>query len=593
MPRMMNTNRLLQRFLLFVLLGVVALGLLYADLSNHGLAWRTFWSLTGEETPLAQIRGMVEWAGNLTRPQPLNDPYIAVNHTHENPYGINTFLQKEVEAPKVDEQLRMIADAGFTWIRQEFVWEDIEVDGRGQFTDSRNDVDGDGVIDTIDGWAKYDRIVDMAEKHGIRIQARLSNPPAWAQAQGDPSGFGIPDDLQDYVNFAAAAAERYRGRIRYYQIWNEPNIYPEWGALPDGSPRPIDPETYTELLCRTHDTLKAIDPEIVIISGALAPTSALSARDLNDFIFLQRMYDAGAGACFDILSMQGYGLNSGPTDRRMRPTTVNVGRSQYIREIMVRNGDAHKPIWISEAAWNSVPTPEENPDIIPPREMFGQVTPQQAAAYIPQFYTRAQQEWPWVGVINYWFFTLPDASRQNEPMYYFRMAEPDYNADKPTFTPLPVYESMRAFITTQDPVLSAGVKQLDGHWAVTYADGVQRVDVDGALFGKAAQAPALTFKAHGTGVRLRWMGGDLRVTVDGETRTLTAESGRWHESTLAESLLPRTFTISLEADVPLTFDALTVFDRSTQNLAPYVTLALTALAALVWAAWRVFLQGKP
>ena len=38
----------------------------------------------------------------------------------------------------------MISEAGFVWLRQEFPWEDIEVDGRGQFTDSRNDFDGDG-----------------------------------------------------------------------------------------------------------------------------------------------------------------------------------------------------------------------------------------------------------------------------------------------------------------------------------------------------------------------------------------------------------------------------------------------------------------
>ena len=25
---------------------------------------------------------------------------------------------------------------------------------------------------------------------------------------------------------------RYKGRIRYYQLWNEPNIYPEWGNYP-------------------------------------------------------------------------------------------------------------------------------------------------------------------------------------------------------------------------------------------------------------------------------------------------------------------------------------------------------------------------
>jgi len=58
---------------------------------------------------------------------------------------------------------------------------------------------------------------------------------------------------------------------------------------------------------------------VVIICGALASTIELGPRDMNDFIFLQRMYDAGAKDYFDIMAMQGYGLWSGPYDRRMNP----------------------------------------------------------------------------------------------------------------------------------------------------------------------------------------------------------------------------------------------------------------------------------
>jgi hypothetical protein len=245
--------------------------------------------------------------------------------------------------------------------------------------------------------------------------------------------------VQDFVNYAVAVATRYQGRLRFYQVWNEPNIYPEWGE------QPVNPEAYTNLLCRTYDALKAVDPNILVISGALAPTISLTGRDLNDFIFLQRMYDAGAGRCFDVMSVNGYGLNSGPTDRRMRPTTITFARNLYIRDIMVANGDAHKPIWISEAAWNPVP---DDPAIVNPLA-FGRVTPEQAARYMPLAYARAQQEWRWVGVIFYWFFTRPDDSWRTQPQYSFRMVEPDYSPEHPTFTPLPIYYAMQAYIQRQ------------------------------------------------------------------------------------------------------------------------------------------------
>jgi hypothetical protein len=67
------------------------------------------------------------------------------------------------------------------------------------------------------------------------------------------------------------------------------------------------------------------------------------------------MYAAGAGACFDVMSAQGYGLWSGPTDQRLRPTVINYPHNLYLRDIMVRQGDAAKPIWISEMGWNVAP----------------------------------------------------------------------------------------------------------------------------------------------------------------------------------------------------------------------------------------------
>jgi len=81
------------------------------------------------------------------------------------------------------------------------------------------------------------------------------------------------------------------------------------------------------------------------------------------------MYDAGAAPYFDIMAMQDYGLWSGPTDRRMQPRVNEFsGGPQFVRDLMVANGDANKPIWISEMAWNAVP------DKVPDKR-FGQVSP--------------------------------------------------------------------------------------------------------------------------------------------------------------------------------------------------------------------------
>ena len=409
-----------------IAVALILLGGLALDLHSHGLVWRFLYNVTGEETPLKQMVGFVEYLGSFTRPQPNPNPPTPVpipfTAASLNPLGVNTFLEDEVEPAKREQQLQMIQAAGFGWIRQQFRWDDIEISGRGDFTDQRNGA-------PISAWDKYDNIVDLAQKYSVQIIARLNSPPAWSQsADNAKPGYAPPADFNDFVNYAAVVATRYKGRIRFYQVWNEPNIAPEWGNAP------VNPEAYTDLLCRTYKALKSVDPSIEVISAALAQTNALDSQNLNDFVFLQRMYSAGAGKCFDILGAQGYGLFTGPTDRRMRPTDTTFARNVWLRDLMVANGDGAKPIWIGEMSWDPVPNDPQITD----RGEYGQVTDDQAAQYAVEAYQRARTEWPWVGVVSYWFFKRADDSIKTQSWYYFRLVDPD-------FTPRPAYYAIQQY----------------------------------------------------------------------------------------------------------------------------------------------------
>ncbi|MDE0429300.1 MAG: cellulase family glycosylhydrolase [Caldilineaceae bacterium] len=381
---------------------------------------------TGETAFLPQVKGLTDLAGGLLRPRVQLAPQQVTAHANVPPYGVNVFLEQEVEPAKRERVVRMAAEAGFTWLRQEFPWEDIEIHAKGDFEDRRNEP-------ARSAWEKYDHIVALAEQYDIELIVRLSNPPAWSRAQGNDAGaYGPPDDFQDYADFAAAVAERYRGRVRYYQIWNEPNIYPEWGVYPS------DPEAYTDLLKAGATAVRAANPEAVIIAGALAATidldgTTIGGRNFSDLLFLQRMYDAGAAPYFDVMAAQGYGLWSGPTDRRMHPRIINFGRPQYIRDLMVANGDAHKPVWLSELNWNAAPECAE------PR--YGRVSLEEQAANLPLAFERIRADWPWLGVANVWFMKrATDLWELNcQPEAYFRLLAPD-------FTPQPVYESIRTYI---------------------------------------------------------------------------------------------------------------------------------------------------
>ncbi len=201
-------------------------------------------------------------------------PHVIPN-TDVNPMGVNTFLDEEADPAKVTRELEMIKAGGYGYIRQMFPWYDIEPEP-GTYWDAKNNVSS---------WTKYDQIVDQADALGIQIIARLDKPPRWARANApnlDQFPDGPPDNYADYASFVATFVNRYRGRVHYIQIWNEPNLQGEWGG------QPIDPAKFTELLKVAYTAAKSADPSITVLMPGLAPTDQTGPTNLSDLLFLAR-----------------------------------------------------------------------------------------------------------------------------------------------------------------------------------------------------------------------------------------------------------------------------------------------------------------
>ncbi len=549
--------------------------------------------LTGEEDLLPQLKGLSDLAADALRPRLRTDDMTPVAQADVNPFGVNVFLEQEVEPAKRELAVRMAAEAGFHWLRQEFPWEDIEIHGKGDFEDRRHEP-------YRSAWDKYDQIVDLAEQYDLELIVRLSNPPAWTRAAGDAAGtYAPPDDLNDYGDFVAAVVQRYQGRVRTYQIWNEPNIYPEWGEAP------VDPASYVELLKVGATRAREVDPNVVIISGALASTIDLDGiqlpgRNFNDLTFLQRMYDAGAAPYFDVLAMQGYGLWSGPTDQRSQPRVINFGRPRLVRDVMVRNGDSAKAIWISEMNWNAVP--DDLPD-----KRYGQVSPAQQARYLPLAYERIQDEWPWLGVANVWYLKrATDQWEQNgQPEAYFRLLTPD-------FQPLPVYESLKSYMTGEPAALSRGVHQED-HWALNYSGQWQTVADPQAMLGQLRisndPAAALSFQFRGSELHLvapkgpdmgRWL-----VEVNGRDRSAIDLQARQPQAATRTAIvrsLPgdQLHSVVLRPDPdapgPVAIDGFIVQQRNmalVNSLYCLATLGFLLVAGFIGYLWLMSKRGVP
>ena len=343
------------------------------------------------------------------------------------PVGVNTFLEQEVEPAKRRLALQMARDAGFGAIRQQIPWAEIEPDAKGVYWDARWQQST---------WDKYDEIVALAAEHGLEVLARLDTSPPWARPDNLWPATP-PADLADYGDFVAAVVGRYAGRVRYFQLWNEPNLASEWGQ------QPVDPAAFTALLAEGYRRAKAANPDAVIVAPALAPTVEESLWALSDLQYLEAMYQAGAGGAFDVLAVQAYGLRDGPDDRRLGADRVNFSRPLLLRELMVRHGDAAKPVWATELGWNALPADFPGPAV------YGRVGEAQQARYTVRALERAREEWPWLQRSFVWYLKRADASRHDEAWYYFRLLEPD-------FTPLPVYHALRDYLRGLASASAAG-----------------------------------------------------------------------------------------------------------------------------------------
>lgn len=340
----------------------------------------------------------------------------------QNRIGANVFLDQEVNPLDRRRTLDMLKSAGVGWVRQQFPWKEIERDAKGNYWDHKWNVDA---------WANYDSVVDVTQAFGLDLIARVDTSPDWSRPNrrpGDAWHQAPPERFEDYGDFLYTLASRYRGKIRAYQVWNEPNLAIEWGQ------QAPDPGAYTRLLGIAYRRIKEADPDAIVLSAAMAPTIEESDRALNELPFLQQMYDAGARGSFDVLAVQAYGLRSGPDDLRLTSGDVNFSRTLVVRELMVKNGDAAHPIWATEMGWNAPPPGYTGPN------PYGAVPESLQATYTVRAFERARQEWPWMGVMAIWFFKLPEPW-EPQPWHYFQMVSWD-------FKPRPVYEAVRAYATS-------------------------------------------------------------------------------------------------------------------------------------------------
>lgn len=159
------------------------------------------------------------------------------------------------------------------------------------------------------GWAKcekekgvydfawLDSIVDNLIKRGIEPWMCLcyGNPIYTESAKQVFGAVGCPpiftdEEKEAWVNYTKATVERYKGKVTYYEIWNEPDGDATWKHGPNGT-------ELGEFTIATAKAIKEVDPDAKTIGGAVC------WRKLD---FLNSAFKTGMGEYLDYISYHEY-----------------------------------------------------------------------------------------------------------------------------------------------------------------------------------------------------------------------------------------------------------------------------------------------
>lgn len=145
----------------------------------------------------------------------------------------------------------------------------------------------------------------------------------------------IPSDNTEFQTFLSGYGQyvyhtvlHFKGKITYFECWNEPYVTSFWYPQPDAV-------HYTELLKVCYTQAKLANPNAIILA------------DLTSISFTQTMYQYGAKDYFDIISFHPYSYSSTGAD----PSSPNNRLTKdlnTIRSIAKIYGDREKDVWITE-----------------------------------------------------------------------------------------------------------------------------------------------------------------------------------------------------------------------------------------------------
>ncbi|MDP6381005.1 MAG: glycosyl hydrolase, partial [Phycisphaerae bacterium] len=235
----------------------------------------------------------------------------------ESPFGFGVYPARHHE--QGEKLIKLAQLAGVRSSRHEFYWVWIETQ-KGKFQLGKN------------------KSVEQQTSHGMDIMGMLAYTTFWATATPKGDGFSIqapPKHMADFENFVFHTVQRYKERVKSWEMWNEPNSKQFW------MPR-SDPKQYAELCKAGYTGAKRADPNCTVVGFGVFRT---------DYRFIESAFKQGAIKHMDVISVHPYRYPLAPEDTFLGLRPLDEELLKLKKLIDKYSGGKKKPIWLTEIGW--------------------------------------------------------------------------------------------------------------------------------------------------------------------------------------------------------------------------------------------------
>lgn len=242
-------------------------------------------------------------------------------------------------------------------------------------------------------WTSADAIVDGLIAGGIQPLLCPMRFPSWISGYSDwnvvPSSSSDWGDARDaYAEFCGTAAARYKGRVKHWEIWNEPNEHFFWSyGSDDSDDRDTARERYAEMYLAARDAILAEIPDAYVSVGGITGLNASGDPPGSGNQWLADFLDMASitPSVVSHVAIHPYTANftEDPDDETpFQPHFSDIG---LIRDTLDSNGFDSTELWVTEWGWKST----------------SPLTEELQATYVSRSLERLRDDFPYVMVATY------------------------------------------------------------------------------------------------------------------------------------------------------------------------------------------------